>query len=129
MPKFASILAITILVGCWRASPQSTIPVITRWQDRDRYLGQIVRVRGEVSSTKIEQIEGVDVSGENLRGQVAEATGFLTRWEVSDADVRAAEEKAGGPISGRGPGTFYRLSVPGNPGKSAKAVVVSPRIR
>lgn len=125
-PKFASILAITILGGCWRAPPQSTIPVITRWQDRDRYVGQIVTVRGEVSNTKIEQIEGVWVSGEGVRGQLAEATGLLRRWETTEADIRAAEEKAGGPISGPGPGTHYILYVPGNPGKLAKAVAISP---
>lgn len=85
--------------------------VLTDRRQLDQHLGKTVTLRGEVLNTKTLQILGVDVdpSGPDLRGQVAEATGVLWRYEVLPKDLDYT-------IANRGAGVFYRLQAIDSPG-------------
>jgi hypothetical protein len=106
--------SITLLALAACASSEKTMPpVLTRADQLDSYVNQVVTLRGVVSNTKMPQILGVDVTSDNpdLRGQEAEATGTLIKWKVTQEELDADIKKYG-MIPNRGTGTFYRLKSP-----------------
>lgn len=84
------------------------VPVVTEQTNVAKHVGQRITIVGKVSNTKIPQILGVDVSSDtpDLRGKMAEATGVLERFEVTDAQIKEMDRIG---IAHRGPGVFYRL--------------------
>lgn len=86
-------------------SLNSESPTLTRKDELDKHVGQLVTVRGEVANSKIPSIIGVDIQSNNpdLRGQIAEATGILLRHVVSPEDIANID------FAHRGAGVFYRL--------------------
>ena len=86
------------------------VPVLTVADHLDEHLGRLVAVRGPISDSKIPLIAGVEVKADDeLRGQGAYAIGILTKWKVTEEELRKAEDHAGGPPPNDGPGTRYIL--------------------
>ncbi len=78
--------------------------LVTDSSDLEKYVNQIITIRGLVVNSKIPTIIGVDVSSDNpdLRGEVAKATGVLIKLVVNKDEVDKTS-------TNRGPGVFYRL--------------------
>ncbi len=104
-------------------APTSDV-VITSPDERDKHVGAVVTVEGEVSGTKLPQIAGVDVEVDeehDPHNKVARATGILRKTVVTKEELdRAIAEH--GQFAHRGAGTFYRLEAPD--GRMARAVVL-----
>lgn len=85
--------------------------VVTRPEDFPGYLGRRITVVGEVSNAKIPNILGlqVELGDHDLRGQVAEATGVVIRYEVEKSDSAV-------PFASLGPGIYYALQSEVGPG-------------
>lgn len=85
-----------------------TMPIVTEQTNVAKYVGQKITIVGKVSNTKMPQILGVDVSSgsTDIRGRMAEATGVLERFEVTEAQIKEMDRLG---IAHRGPGVFYRL--------------------
>ncbi len=82
-------------------------------------VGDLVTLRGTMSRTRIPTLLGVDVAeGSAEPEQLAEASGWLERDDVTQAeiDARVARE---GQYAHRGAGTFYRLVAPSGGGLAA----------
>jgi hypothetical protein len=83
------------------------VPVLQPGAKRDDYVGRLVAVRGEVSDTKLANINGVRVNANlELRGKEAYAVGILIQRTVSEQDVRTLNERG---VAHDGPGTKYAL--------------------
>lgn len=83
------------------------VPVLTEKDDLDKYVGQLIAVRGIPTLTKQPKIAGVDVDAEYdlARDKVdCYAIGILSKWVVKPKVV-----DKGVPVAGRGAGTFYTL--------------------
>jgi len=99
------------LFGCTQVADNSSqIPVVTEHSDLERHVGKVITIRGRVTNTKIPSIIGVDVESDDpdLRGEIAEATGVLQKWTVTEQQLEETIEKHG-MTANRGAGTFYRL--------------------
>lgn len=110
MPRIAAILPILACFGCAQKQDVADAPpIITSTRQLDDHIGLLVTIRGEVMNTKIATILGVDVESDapDLRGQVAEATGYLQLEVVTQKELD--ELQRDGPVANRGTGTFYRL--------------------
>jgi hypothetical protein len=107
-----AVVACLVVCSCGQDDPAAgSPPVITREDQLDAHVGELVTVRGTVTDTKWPTILGVDVaSGDpDLRGRQGEATGMLERYVVTQEELDALTAEMGGPFQNRGPGTFYRL--------------------
>ncbi len=107
--SFILIILTTCLLGC----NQGRHVVITDRNQLDSHIGEVVTIRGQVTDTKWPTILGVRVSSDSpdLRGQLAEATGRLEKWTLTQEAIDAANAIAG-PIQTDGPGIKYRLFDP-----------------
>ena len=91
------------------------VPVLTSADDRDKYVGRLVAVRGVVSNSKPPAILGVWVATpDGLRDREAYAVGILRKFTVSEAAYRKMQDdarKAGNliGIAHPGPGIYYQL--------------------
>ena len=83
-------------------------PLLTRHEQLDKHLGQLVAIRGTVSNSQIATIIGVDVKPGELRGEDCYAVGILTKWTTTQEQLDELVEKHG-PVATRGPGTTYKL--------------------
>ena len=103
MQRIIPLALACLISGCATQPPPPV--VLTDYAELDAHVGELVTVRGEVSSSKIPTILGVDVQSfdPDLRGQQAEATGFLQRRVVTPESLERVD------FASRGPGVFYRL--------------------
>ena len=71
-------------------------PLVTSREDLDKYVGQLVAIRGVVSNTKIATISGVDVcADDHLRGTDAYAVGILAKWVTTREHLDETSKKHG----------------------------------
>jgi len=86
------------------------LKVVTKKEQRDRFVGSAVTLEGVVSNTKLPTILGVDVEtgSPDLRGKRARASGVLRKSVVTAAHLKEGEARHG-IVANRGPGTFYHL--------------------
>lgn len=106
------VVACLAVCSCDRDGQEAgSPPLITREDQLDAHVGELVTVRGEVTNTKWPTILGVDIASDDpdLRGRQGEATGILERYVVTQEELEALTAEMGGPFQNRGPGTFYRL--------------------
>ena len=114
MRLYIPLLVTMMLVACQKPVGQDGRPVILTKNDQlARHIGEIVTVQGLVSSSRVPQIIGVDVSLEDplMAGAYAEATGVLYSWRVT-AESHAAMLVMGDMVAVRGPGTYFSLVNP-----------------
>ncbi len=83
-------------------------PLLTKHEQLDKYVGQVVAIRGIVSNTKIASIIGVDVEPGDLRGEDCYAVGILAKSTTTRGQLDELVETRG-VIAARGPGTTYSL--------------------
>ncbi|MEM6472056.1 MAG: hypothetical protein AAF802_21020 [Planctomycetota bacterium] len=83
-------------------------PLLTKHEQLNEHIGQLIAVRGIVSNSKIATIIGVDVKPGDLRGEDCYAVGILTKWTTTQEQLDELFEKHG-PVATRGPGTTYKL--------------------
>lgn len=83
------------------------IIMVENQEDLEKYVGELITVKGEVSNTKIPTVIGVDISSysPDLRGKIGIATGILEKIVVLEEDVDMYS-------TNRGAGTFYLLRDP-----------------
>jgi hypothetical protein len=95
----------TIFCGCAKDPEQLQILVLTSQDQLDEHIGEVVIIRGFVLNTKIPTILGVDVESDSpdLRDEMAEATGLLERYTVTEEEIAKAD------YATRGAGDYYRL--------------------
>jgi hypothetical protein len=104
------------------------LPVITSADEREKYVGRLVAVRGVISNYKLPDIAGVrvDAALELSRSESeAYAVGILVKSVFSEEEYRKIQDEARsmGNLVGvaiPGPGTFYKIVVDLN-GKRAEA--------
>lgn len=89
---------------CERMAMNEKEIIVTKHENLEQYVTQIITVRGLVTNTKIPTIIGVDVASDNpdLRGQYAEATGKLIKLIIREEEIDKYS-------TNRGAGIFYRL--------------------
>ena len=124
MNRLLNIALITIalsVASC--ASKQKLkgeIPIINidNKSELDRYVGQVITLKGMVTKSKVATIYGVDVKSAkpNLRGRMATATGLLEKRTIKPKDANRYS-------AGRGPGVYYRLKDP-NTGQTVQVEAV-----
>jgi hypothetical protein len=93
------------------------VPVITSADDLDKYVGQLVAVRGVVQNRKPPNVIGVWVDvPDKLRHPEAEvfAIGILRKFTITEAGFRQVQDdarKAGNlvGVATPGPGDYYQL--------------------
>lgn len=90
------------------------LPILTSNSDRDKYVGQLVIVRGVYVNSKSPTIAGVGVAHADLGEQQSYAIGILSRYEFTKTahDEIMAESRKNGNLIGpciRGPGVYYSL--------------------
>jgi len=83
-------------------------PLLTKHEQLDKHVGQLVAIRGTVSNSKIATIIGVDVQPGELRGEECYAVGILAKWTTTQEQLDELFKKHG-PVATRGPGTTYML--------------------
>ncbi len=71
-------------------------------------VGELVTLRGPLAATRRPTLLGVDVDDRGPDGGVGEATGWLEREEISQAELDA-QLATSGQFAHRGAGTIYRL--------------------
>lgn len=104
------IISVLLFISC-SAQKDSTnnkeIITVENNEDLEKYVGELITIKGEVTNTKIPTLIGVDISSDSpdLRGKIGIATGILEKRVVleDDVDIYSAN---------RGAGTFYRLREP-----------------
>ncbi|MEL6109251.1 MAG: hypothetical protein AAFU85_24855 [Planctomycetota bacterium] len=94
-------------------------PLLTKHEQLDKHIGQLVAIRGVVSNTKIATIIGVDVDPGDGRGEDCYAVGILAKWTTKQGQLDDLFREHG-PVATRGPGTAYKLYFDLR-GKAAKA--------
>lgn len=95
-------------------------PLLTEREQLDRHIGQLVAIRGTVSSSKAATIIGVNVNARfELRGKDCYAVGILAKWTSTQRQLDEMIKKHG-PVAASGPGTTYTLYSDLN-GKGAEA--------
>jgi hypothetical protein len=107
-----AVVACLMVCSCGRDGKEAgSAPLITREDQLDAHVGEVVTVRGKVTNTKVPTILGADVAlgDPDLRSRRGEATGILERYVVTQEELDALTAEMGGPFQNRGPGTFYRL--------------------
>jgi len=82
--------------------------LLTKHEQLDDHIGQLVAIRGAVSNSKIATIIGVDIQPGDLRGEDCYAVGNLAKWTTTQQQLDELFEKHG-PVATRGPGTTYML--------------------
>ena len=114
MRFYIPLLVTMMLVACQKPVGQDGRPVILTENDQlAQHIGEIVTVQGVVSSSRVPQIIGVDVSLEDplMAGAYAEATGVLYSWSITP-ESHAAMLVMGDMVAVRGPGTYFSLVSP-----------------
>ncbi|MEM1028661.1 MAG: hypothetical protein AAGJ38_11305 [Planctomycetota bacterium] len=127
----ASLCFLILIQGCQIRTPEQSVAVsperivLTDYRQVPNYVGIWVTVEGEVSQRKIAGIIGVEIDanfdGEDMRGRLAQASGILETWTVTQKELDSAYAKHGA-FANRGPGQFFRLVQPGNQKRLANAV-------
>ncbi|MEM9914942.1 MAG: hypothetical protein AAF911_08275 [Planctomycetota bacterium] len=125
------LLSLSLIHGCRLPVPEQSIGVMPdRLVLRDpsevlNFVGVWVTLEGEVSRSKIAQINGVDINadfdGRDMRGRYAQASGILETWTVTQDQLDRAYADNRGFVN-RGPGQFFRLVQPGNQKRLAVAI-------
>ena len=86
-----------------------TPPLLTKHEQLDDHIGQLVAIRGTVSKRKLPTVIGVDVYASfDLRGDDCYAIGILAKWITTQEQLDKSFEEHG-PMPTRGPGTYYIL--------------------
>ena len=107
--KIAVISLLLLSCSILRNSNKEVV-VVTKKENLDKYVGQYITIKGEISYKFISTIIGVDVScnnafkeNKNLQGIQAKASGVL---------IKTVIKKVNPYSQNRGKGTFYRLKDP-----------------
>ena len=114
MRLYIPLLVISLLTACQKPVGQDGRPVILTQNDQlAEHIGEIVTIQGMVTSSRVPQIVGVDISVDDpmMPGSYAQATGVLYSWTItpeSHAAMLVLEEM----MTVRGPGTYFSLVSP-----------------
>ena len=120
MKTVFKILIVSILISSCSLrnnSNQEIITVVTKKEEIDKYVGELITIKGKITNTKIRTIIGIDVgyNGTIEEGTIGIATGVLRKRIVTDAEPYSAN---------RGNGTFYWLQHKRNKYVLAEAEII-----
>ena len=76
-------------------SNSEVVAVVTKKENLDKYLGELITINGEIRNSKIRVILGVDVRYDGIieEGSIATATGILIKSIVTDATPYSANRE------------------------------------